>query len=248
MSKKYYWIKLRTDFFQEPAIDYLMSKPNGSDYVVLYQMLLLNSSNNDGYLSQMIGEVIIPYDVEKIARDAKYFTVDTVRVALELYKALGLIYEEEDKGLRIAGTEKYVGCETDWAQKKRDYRERTSRGQLEDNVRQEKEIRDKRLENRDKSKDIETEKEHRTSSRMPRPSVDEVQAYITEKGYSVNAEAFVNYYESNGWKVGKNPMKDWRAAVRTWQSKERKTPRREEPTNDDDPYGFFAAAGGKFGG
>lgn len=55
---------------------------------------------------------------------------------------------------------------------------------------------------------------------MKRPTVDEVRAKIIERGYSVDAEAFWNYYESNGWKVGKNPMKKWESALVTWQRKE----------------------------
>ena len=58
------------------------------------------------------------------------------------------------------------------------------------------------------------------SSSMKRPTLDEVRAKIMEKGYSVDAEAFWNYYESNGWKVGKNPMKKWESALVTWQKKE----------------------------
>ena len=52
------------------------------------------------------------------------------------------------------------------------------------------------------------------------PTVDEVRAYCTGKGYTVDADRFVDYYTSNGWRVGKNPMKDWKAAVRTWNGKE----------------------------
>ena len=51
-----------------------------------------------------------------------------------------------------------------------------------------------------------------------RPSLKEVQDYCLERGNNVNAERFLAYYESNGWKVGKNSMKDWKAAVRTWES------------------------------
>ena len=61
------------------------------------------------------------------------------------------------------------------------------------------------------------QKERKT---MERPTLDEVRAKIMEKGYSVDAEAFWNYYESNGWKVGKNPMKKWESALVTWQKKE----------------------------
>lgn len=48
------------------------------------------------------------------------------------------------------------------------------------------------------------------------PSVDEVKAYASEKGYSIDAERFCDFYRSKGWMVGKNKMKDWRAAVRNW--------------------------------
>ncbi|MCQ2525025.1 MAG: helix-turn-helix domain-containing protein [Lachnospiraceae bacterium] len=52
------------------------------------------------------------------------------------------------------------------------------------------------------------------------PSVDEVREFIKENGYHVDPEQFVDYYESVGWKVGKDkPMKDWRASVRTWERK-----------------------------
>lgn len=58
-------------------------------------------------------------------------------------------------------------------------------------------------------------------SKFTPPSVEEVGSYCRENGYSVDPEHFVNYYTSNGWRVGKNPMKDWKAAVRTWQRKEK---------------------------
>ncbi len=54
--------------------------------------------------------------------------------------------------------------------------------------------------------------------RFTPPTVGEVRAYCTEKGYAVDPQRFVDYYTSNGWRVGKNPMKDWKAAVRTWIS------------------------------
>lgn len=57
-------------------------------------------------------------------------------------------------------------------------------------------------------------------SRFSPPTVEEVRAYCTEKGYDIDPDRFVDYYTSNGWRVGKNPMKDWKAAVRTWSGKE----------------------------
>lgn len=55
------------------------------------------------------------------------------------------------------------------------------------------------------------------SKRFTKPTLEEVRAYCQERKNCVNAEKFVDYYDSNGWKVGKNPMKDWKAAVRTWE-------------------------------
>ena len=55
-----------------------------------------------------------------------------------------------------------------------------------------------------------------TPSRMTRPSAEDVEAFCREKGISIDAHAFVDYYEANGWRVGKSPMKSWQAAVRNW--------------------------------
>ena len=55
------------------------------------------------------------------------------------------------------------------------------------------------------------------SKRFTKPTLEEVRAYCQERKNGVNPEKFVDYYDSNGWKVGKNPMKDWKAAVRTWE-------------------------------
>ena len=52
------------------------------------------------------------------------------------------------------------------------------------------------------------------------PTVDEVAAYCQERGNGLDPEAFVDFYASKGWMVGKNPMKDWKAAVRTWERSE----------------------------
>lgn len=66
--------------------------------------------------------------------------------------------------------------------------------------------------------DSDKEKSKRKERRFAPPTVTEVEAYIREKGYSVDADKFIAYYESNGWKVGRNPMRDWKAALRTWQA------------------------------
>lgn len=69
------------------------------------------------------------------------------------------------------------------------------------------------------------------AKRFVKPTLEEVQAYITEKGLNVNAEKFIDYYESNGWKVGRNPMKDWKATVRRWSTTETKAEKPQESDN-----------------
>lgn len=59
------------------------------------------------------------------------------------------------------------------------------------------------------------------AKRFVKPTEEEVRQYCLERGNSVDAVAFCAYYESKGWLVGKSPMRDWRAAVRTWEIRER---------------------------
>ena len=65
-------------------------------------------------------------------------------------------------------------------------------------------------------------------ARFVKPTIEEVQAYCRERGNSVDANRFVDYYEANGWKVGKNPMKDWKAAIRTWEKNAYSTPQKAQ--------------------
>lgn len=117
-GKRFYWMKLKESFMTSDTIDYFMSQPNGAQYVVLYQMLCLKTINTDGKLERQIGEVIIPYDIGKIQRDTKWFSEDTIRVALQLYKSFGLIYEDQNGTLVMADHENLVGSETDYAAQK----------------------------------------------------------------------------------------------------------------------------------
>jgi len=65
------------------------------------------------------------------------------------------------------------------------------------------------------------------------PSVEEVQGYISEKGYNVNANNFVDFYESKGWMVGRNKMKAWKAAVRNWATRNKTDKKTERITFDE---------------
>ena len=104
------------------AVDFLMSQKNGAEYVVLYQMLCLMTVKTSGKLERQLNEVIIPYDAEKIQRDTKYFNIDTVRNALQLYIHLGLIYKDDNGCLSIADYENLVGSESGSAERVRRFR------------------------------------------------------------------------------------------------------------------------------
>ena len=121
-ERKYYWIKLKKDFMNSDAVDFLMSQKNGAEYVVLYQMLCLMTVKTNGKLERQLNEVIIPYDAEKIQRDTKYFNIDTVRNALQLYIHLGLIYKDDNGCLSIADYENLVGSEGGSAKRVRRFR------------------------------------------------------------------------------------------------------------------------------
>lgn len=64
------------------------------------------------------------------------------------------------------------------------------------------------------------ESENKPKKRFVPPSVEDVSAHIAEKGYHFDAEAFVAFYESKGWKVGNQPMKSWKASCVTWEKRE----------------------------
>lgn len=179
-GKRYYWIKLKDSFMTSDAVDFLMGQPDGANYVVLYQMLCLKTINTGGRLERHIGEVIIPYDEAKIQRDTKWFSIDTVRVALNLYKALGLIYVDKDGSLALANYENLVGSETDYAAQKKVQRQNKVPELPVDNVHTDVHI-EKDIDIRDK--DIDIERESNKSSEI---------SNVSEKTEDLtNADAFV---------------------------------------------------------
>lgn len=173
-GKRYYWIKLKDSFMSSDEIDYLMSQPDGANYVVLYQMLCLKTINTNGCLVSKIGEMLIPYDAEKIQRECKWFPLSTVRLALTVYKQIGLIFENPDGTLSIFDYQNMIGSETDWAAKNRKIRSNAANKELQaghdtghttghnvstdggENVHTEKEIeidKEKDIENRERVRD-----------------------------------------------------------------------------------------------
>lgn len=60
--------------------------------------------------------------------------------------------------------------------------------------------------------------------RSVKPTIDEVKEYCRERKNNVDPQRFFDFYEANGWRVGRNPMKNWKAAIRNWESREIKRP------------------------
>ena len=250
-SKVYYWIKLKTDFFESDAIDFLLSQEDGCKYVTLYIKLCTMTSNTNGVLATKIGNILVPYTVDKIARDTKFFSADTVRVALELYKNLRLINVSDDNVLHIANFDAMIGnSKTDehtkklGAERQRRYRERQKA--LSDNVTVTQDVtlfrnvesRVKSLESRDKSLDKSVSSQKldsgvtRKSAKSKnvqtdltdcfvKPSISEIVDYIQEHNLNVDAKKFWKHYESTGWKTGNDPIRDWRGLLKKWSKVER---------------------------
>ena len=65
--------------------------------------------------------------------------------------------------------------------------------------------------------------------RFTPPTVEEVSSYCIERKNGIDPQAFIDYYEARGWNIGKNKMKDWKAAVRTWENRQKPTTVRNEP-------------------
>ena len=82
---------------------------------------------------------------------------------------------------------------------------------------------------------IDIEPEDKKAKRFTPPAREEVQAYCIERKNNVDVERFIDYYTSNGWMVGKNKMKDWKAAVRTWERNGNNQPSKPQKTSK---YGY----------
>ena len=249
-GRRFYWLKLKKDFFKRHDIRILEKMEHGHDIVLLYIKLLCESLDHDGNLRF---SDTLPYTTSMISAIMD-FPEDVVKSAMKLYQDFGLVTITKDDTIHMNHLDDMIGVETDWAEKKRRQREnvkpslesvdnvpqvssetgdnvKTDEGQKVDMSDKRIENREKRIENRDKI-DLEREKEREKSlspspsiKRFVKPSVDDVKAYCEGRKNSVDAERFVAYYESVGWRIGgKSPMRDWRAAVRTWERRQTSEP------------------------
>lgn len=205
-------------------------------------MLCLKTVNNGGVLTRQIGEMIIPYDIDKIQRDCKWFSIDTVRVALELYKKLGLVYENNDGVLAISDFDRLIGSQTYGAEKKALQRQNKENNFLQGGQKADICPPDKDKE-KDKDKYIYKDKDTDKASlkeniekkkRKPKvfvpPSFEEVAVYAKKKGREDLSSEFFEYFSEGDWIDSKgNPVLNWKQKFLTWCGRnEKKTPQTQE--------------------
>lgn len=119
-DKKYYWLKLKKDFFKRHDIQIIENMPNGKDYVLFYLKLLVESVDHEGGLR--FNETI-PYNEQMLATITNT-NIDTVSNAMKLFRELGMVEILDDKTIYMNEVSKMLGTETYWAQKKREEREK----------------------------------------------------------------------------------------------------------------------------
>lgn len=120
---RFYWLKLKEDFFEDDAIEWLEEQKNGKEYALFYLKLCLKSLKTNGTLIRRVGTMLVPYDTEKLAEITKT-DFDTVVVAMELLKRIGLIEVLESGEIYISSLAAMVGSESRSAERVRQYRER----------------------------------------------------------------------------------------------------------------------------
>lgn len=215
-SKRYYWLKLKDDFFDEKYIKALRRLPQGDSLVIVYLKMQLKSLKTEGIIKY---EGILPDCIEELAM-ALDEDENIVKLSVEALIRFGAVERWENDTLYMTALQNLIGSETQGAERVRRHRALKAQekkalqcngGVTECNTDIEID-RDIDIEKREKS-----ESKKKTASRFTPPTLDEVKAYCEERGNNVDAERFIDYYTANGWKVGKNSMKDWKAAVRTWE-------------------------------
>ena len=224
-NKKYYYLRLKDNFFDSDELKILESMKDGYLYSNILLKLYLRSLKNDG---KLVVNDRIPYNAEMLASVTGH-QVGTIKQALSMFKELGLIEILENGAIYMLDIQNFIGKGSTEADRQRLYDRRIS-----DERKQKKLTQSRNLEEILKKstpeieieleKEIKIEKEIDSSAstttkrkRFEKPTLSEIKEYCIERNNNVDAQHFYDYYESNGWKVGKNSMKNWQAAVRTWE-------------------------------
>lgn len=140
-TKRYYWLRLKRDFFKRHDIQIIENMPNGKDYVLFYLKLMVESIDHEGELRF---SDTIPYN-EQMLSVITGTNIDVVRAAMQLFQELKMVEILSDSTIYMSEINSLIGSETKWAEKKRLYRAKKDNvpqlsEECQSNVRQEKEI------------------------------------------------------------------------------------------------------------
>jgi predicted phage replisome organizer len=130
VAKKYYWLKLKENFFEEDTISWLEEQENGVHYSNFYLKLCLKSLKTNGILVRNVGEILIPYDIKKLA-EITHVKLDTAIVAMELFQKIGLVQILDNGEIYLTQLELMVGSETSKAELMRKRREKEKQLELD---------------------------------------------------------------------------------------------------------------------
>lgn len=219
--KRYFWLKLHKDFFQRKEIKRLRKIAGGDTYTIIYLKMLLRSIMSDGKLyfdgleDDFASELALDLDEKE----------ENVQITIQYLLKSGLLEMCSDEEYYLPDTKNSTGCETAAASRmrrcraKKDKLERNNVTPMLQSGYGEKELEiEKELEKElEIELDTKANKSPTKAKRFVKPTLYEIEQYCIERNNNVDPQHFVDYYESNGWKVGKNSMKDWKAAVRTWE-------------------------------
>lgn len=233
------WIKITTDIFDDEKILLIESMPSADSIIVIWFKLLAfaGKQNNDGVF---LMSNRIAYTDEMLATIFRR-DVNTVRLALNAFEQFGMI-EIVEGVITIPNWNKHQTLDAYEKKKERDrlYQaqrraaqkaliEKSSDTSPDESV---EESSDVVISDKEEDKDIDKDnKRGAKRKRFSPPTLEEVQAYCQERNNSVDPRRFIDYYESKGWTVGKSKMKDWKAAVRTWENNGYSTPKKTEAAN-----------------
>ena len=241
-NKKYYYLRLKDNFFDSDELKILESMKDGYLYSNILLKLYLRSLKNDG---KLVVNERIPYNAEMLASVTGH-QVGTIKQALSMFKELGLIEVLENGAIYMLDIQNFIGKGSTEADRQRLYDRRISEERKQNKLTQSRNLEEICKKSTPEieielEKDIEIEKEIHSSAkstttkrkRFEKPTLSQITQYCLERNNNVNAEQFYDYYESNGWKVGKNSMKDWKAAVRTWERSEYRKPNSKKNSKED---------------
>lgn len=174
-SKRYFWLRLKEDFFDDDAISWLEEQANGKEYALFYLKLCLKSLKHDGFLIRTVGNVLIPYDAKKLGEITRT-NEDTVLVALKLLTEIGLVEVQENGTLFLTQLQSLIGSETNAAERMRKARAKAKEIGTANNVREMFAICSPEI---DIEKELEKEQEQKKIDYTP--IIHEVVDYLNQK-------------------------------------------------------------------